>query len=108
MRKGAFLGYIGTMGGVPGIDYHFVDQYSVLPGEEKYYHETLKYLEESDLSVEDIHNTFNKLYDLKNAIIKVQHLVNDAKRITDIDDIKMEIFKLWYLASFEREYGKEE
>lgn len=43
--QGTFLGYIGTMGGVPGIDYHFVDQYSVLPGEEKYYHETLKYLE---------------------------------------------------------------
>ena len=43
--QGTFLGYIGTLGGCPGIDYHFVDRYSVLPGEERYYHEELKYLE---------------------------------------------------------------
>lgn len=43
--QGTFLGYIGTLGGVPGIDYHFVDKFSILPGEEKNYHETLKYLE---------------------------------------------------------------
>ena len=43
--QGTFLGCIGTCGGVPGIDYHFVDRYSILPGEEKYYCEKLKYLE---------------------------------------------------------------
>lgn len=43
--QGTFLGYIGTLGGVPGIDYHFVDKYSILEGEEKYYYETLKYLD---------------------------------------------------------------
>ncbi|MBR6412708.1 MAG: hypothetical protein IKS41_06080 [Alphaproteobacteria bacterium] len=45
--QGTFLGCIGTLGGVPGIDYHFVDKYSVLPGEDKYYYEKLKYLEPS-------------------------------------------------------------
>lgn len=43
--QGTFLGCIGTLAGVPGIDYHFVDKYSILDGEEKYYHEELKYLE---------------------------------------------------------------
>ncbi len=43
--QGTFLGSIGTCGNVPGIDYHFVDRYSILPGEEKYYCEKLNYLE---------------------------------------------------------------
>lgn len=43
--QGTMLGYIGTLGGVPGVDYHFADHYSILPNEEKWYAEHVKYLE---------------------------------------------------------------
>ena len=43
--QGTFLGFLGTLGGVPGIDYHFVDKYSLPPDQQKYFSETIKYVE---------------------------------------------------------------
>lgn len=77
--------------------------------------ETIKYLQETGLTVEDIHNIMQENAILKNAIIAVQNKINenksedfykaDAEQIKEIaQDAKMEIFKLWYLAHTGRKY----
>jgi DNA-binding transcriptional MerR regulator len=77
--------------------------------------ETIKYLQETGLTVEDIHNVMQENAILKNAIIAVQNKINenksedfykaDAEQIKEIaQDAKMEIFKLWYLAHTGRKY----
>lgn len=45
-----------------------------------------------------------KLMKLEGMINDLQHSINDMERITDINDIKMEIFKLWYFNLKEVEY----
>ena len=77
--------------------------------------ETIKYLQETGLTVEDIHNIMQENAILKNAIIAAQNKINenksedfykaDAEQIKEIaQDAKMEIFKLWYLAHTGRKY----
>lgn len=66
---------------------------------EKYDEETIKWLEEREL----------KLRELESMIRELQWKANDEeeeKRL-DKDDIKMEIFKLWYYQNFNRKYGEE-
>lgn len=45
-----------------------------------------------------------KLMKLEGMINDLQHSINDMEKITDINDIKMEIFKLWYFNLKEVEY----
>ena len=77
--------------------------------------ETIKYLQETGLTVEDIHNIMQENAILKSAIITAQNKINenksedfykaDAEQIKEIaHDAKMEIFKLWYLAHTGRKY----
>ena len=77
--------------------------------------ETIKYLQETGLTVEDIHNIMQENAILKSAIITAQNKINenksedfykaDAEQIEEIaHDAKMEIFKLWYLAHTGRKY----
>lgn len=78
--------------------------------------ETIKYLQETGLTAEDIHNIIQENAALKEAIITAQHKTNNNKNedfysITDFEtmkrtasDAKMEIFKLWYLAYTGRKY----
>lgn len=77
--------------------------------------ETIKYLQETGLTAEDIHNLFIENEALKEAIRTAQNKINenksedfykaDAEQIKEIaQDAKMEIFKLWYLAHTGRKY----
>lgn len=77
--------------------------------------ETIKYLQETGLTVEDIHNIMQENAILKSAIISAQNKTNenksedfykaDTEQIKEIaHDAKMEIFKLWYLAHTGRKY----
>ncbi|MGN0919394.1 MAG: tetratricopeptide repeat protein [Alphaproteobacteria bacterium] len=45
VAQGTFLGFLGTMGGIPGCRYNFADEYAVPPDQQKYYGEKIKYLE---------------------------------------------------------------
>lgn len=47
-----------------------------------------------------------KLEYLESMIYKMQSQINDSEKITDKDDIKMEIFKLWYFNRFNKNYGE--
>lgn len=49
-----------------------------------------------------------KLRKLESLINKMQYKINDNEEITDINDIKMEIFKLWYYNNTEIEYQSKE
>ena len=49
-----------------------------------------------------------KLKKLESLINKMQYKINDNEEITDINDIKMEIFKLWYYNNTEIEYQSKE
>ena len=42
--QGTFLGFLGTLGGISGIDYNFADEFSVPPDQQKFYAEKIKYL----------------------------------------------------------------
>ena len=44
VAQGTFLGFLGTMGGIPGCDYNFADEYAIPPDQQKYYGEKIKYL----------------------------------------------------------------
>ena len=77
--------------------------------------ETIKYLQVTGITVEDIHNIMQENAILKNAIIAAQNKINenksedfykaDAEQIKEIaQDAKMELFKLWYLAHTGRKY----
>ena len=44
---------------------------------------------------------------LNQLIEELQKNINDDKLITNINDIKMEIFKLWYFNRFGKEYGEQ-
>lgn len=65
---------------------------------EKYDEETIKWLEERN----------NKLMELESMIRQLQYNANDkdGDRL-DKDDIKMEIFKLWYYQNFNKKWGEE-
>lgn len=45
-----------------------------------------------------------KLEKIEEMIYKMQHEINDNEKITDKNDIKMEIFRLWYFNRFEKKY----
>lgn len=45
-----------------------------------------------------------KLEDLERMIYSMQSEINDNDKINDKDDIKMEIFKLWYFNHFNKKY----
>lgn len=65
---------------------------------EKYDEETIKWLEERS----------NKLMELESMIRQLQYNANDKEEDRlDKDDMKMEIFKLWYFQNFGRKYGEE-
>lgn len=49
-----------------------------------------------------------KLRKLESLINKMQYKINDNQEITDINEIKMEIFKLWYFNNTEIEYQSKE
>ena len=81
--------------------------------------ETIKYLQETGLTKQDIEETFQELIKLKEAIRTAQHKINngkgdellqaymheDAEQLHDIaSDAKMEIFKIWHLAETGRKY----
>ena len=77
--------------------------------------ETIKYLQETGITAEDIHRLFIENEALKEAIRTAQHKINDNKNLEFIkadpeqikeiaQDAKMEIFKLWYLAHTGRKY----
>ena len=75
-----------------------------------------QYIKESELTLEDIKNAFEKVRMYELAINKAQHEINDGKAdqliyANDIDEVKsiasdakMEIFKLWYLAHTGKDY----
>ena len=75
-----------------------------------------QYIIESELTVEDIKNAFEKVRMYEIAINKAQHEINEGKAdeliyANDIDEVKsiasdakMEVFKLWYLAYTGKEY----
>ena len=44
VAQGTFLGFLGTMGGIPGCNYNFADEYAVPPDQQQYYKEKIKYL----------------------------------------------------------------
>lgn len=46
-----------------------------------------------------------KLEELESIINEIQSNVNDNKKISNTDDIKMEIFKLWYFNRFNKKYN---
>lgn len=65
---------------------------------EKYDEETIKWLEERS----------NKLMELESMIRKLQYEANDKEENKlDKDDMKMEIFKLWYYQNFNKKWGEE-
>ena len=66
--------------------------------------EILKYFKETGFTIDDIKDVFKKYNELRCAVIRVQHEINDSNKNQSIDDVKMEIFKLWHLASLEKEY----
>lgn len=81
--------------------------------------ETIKYLQETGITTEDIHNLFMENEALKEAIRTAQHKINngkgnellqaymrdDVEQLHDIaSDAKMEIFKIWHLAETGRKY----
>lgn len=45
-----------------------------------------------------------KLEQLESLICKMQSEINDNEKITNKNDIKMEIFKLWYFNRYGKEY----
>lgn len=57
--------------------------------------EHLEWLEERELKLEKLERMINYL----------QLIVNDNPRITTKDDIQMEIYKLYYFNSRNKEYG---
>ena len=80
--------------------------------------ETIKYLQETGITKEDIQNLYKEIAEIKEAIITAQHRINDNKNeefynISDLEtmkdiasDAKMEIFKLWHIAYTGRKYGE--
>ena len=65
---------------------------------EKYDEETIKWLEERN----------NKLMELESMIRQLQYNANDKDEDRlDKDDMKMEIFKLWYFQNFNKKWGEE-
>ena len=54
--------------------------------------------------IEWLEERSQKLMELEDMIINMQSNINDNKRITNIDDIKMEIFKLWYFNEYNKKY----
>lgn len=66
--------------------------------------EILKYFKETGFTIDDIKDVFKKYNELRCVVIRVQHEINDSNKNQSIDDVKMEIFKLWHLASLEKEY----
>ena len=44
------------------------------------------------------------LEELETMIHNMQRQINDDEVITDINDIKMEIFKVWYYNHFDKKY----
>jgi hypothetical protein len=65
---------------------------------EKYDEETIKWLEERS----------NKLMELESMIRQLQYNANDKEEDRlDKDDMKMEIFKLWYFQNFNKKWGEE-
>lgn len=59
-------------------------------------------IEENDVKWLEDRN--EKLIKLENMINNLQYTINDKQEITNINDIKMEIFKLWYFNFKEVEY----
>lgn len=45
-----------------------------------------------------------KLEQLESMIYKMQSEINNDEKITDKEDIKMEIFRLWYFNRFDKKY----
>lgn len=45
-----------------------------------------------------------KLEKLESMIYKMQSEINNDEKITDKEDIKMEIFRLWYFNRFDKKY----
>lgn len=42
--QGTFLGFLGSLGAIPGVDYNFADEYALPPDQQKYYGEKIKYV----------------------------------------------------------------
>ena len=64
---------------------------------ERYDEETIKWLEERS----------NKLMELESMIRQLQYNANDKDEDRlDKDDMKMEIFKLWYFQNFSKKWGE--
>ena len=47
-----------------------------------------------------------KLECLESMIYIMQSEINNNEKITDKNDIKMEIFKLWYFNKYNKKYGE--
>ena len=47
-----------------------------------------------------------KLEELEKMIYSMQSEINNNEKINNKDDIKMEIFKLWYFNNFNKKYGE--
>lgn len=45
-----------------------------------------------------------KLEQLESMIYKMQSEINNDEKITDKEDIKMEIFRLWYFNRYDKKY----
>ena len=45
-----------------------------------------------------------KLEEIERMIYSMQNKINDEEKINGKDDIKMEIFKLWYFNHFNKKY----
>ncbi|MDD3668826.1 MAG: polysaccharide pyruvyl transferase family protein [Alphaproteobacteria bacterium] len=60
--QATFLGFLGTLGGIPGVDYLFADTYCVPPSEQRFYKEKILYLEPThrmtDSKIELPQNTY--------------------------------------------------
>lgn len=60
--QATFLGFLGTLGGIPGVDYIFADEYCVPPSEQAFYKEKILYLEPThrmtDSKIELPQNTY--------------------------------------------------
>ncbi|MDY6407537.1 MAG: tetratricopeptide repeat protein [Pseudomonadota bacterium] len=106
--QATFLGYSGTLGKIPGVDYILCDQYVLPPSEQKYYGEKFVYL--PCYFTYDVKNSINPaLYKRKSLGLPEDKFVlacfcNDYKYTTEYIDIWLRILQkvpetvLWLFA----------
>lgn len=65
--QATFLGFCGTQGGIPGLDYNFADTYCIHKDEEGFYDEKIKYLE-------PVHRLIDRKIEVPTENFKRSHL----------------------------------